>query len=128
MTLEDVVSIAWIIISAIIGFVGGYFYKQAKDAAKDEDNSLIKGQMEVTVDHDIGRPIRRGFITRQKHSKLFAEGIEASDVGVIPCRMGMQQSHEAAAQKKLPGKRQAVKPGPGFFGKFFLIPAYSPDG
>lgn len=38
MTVEDIVSIAWIIVSAIIGFVGGYFYKQAKDASKDEDN------------------------------------------------------------------------------------------
>lgn len=39
MTVEDIVSIVWLIVSAIIGFVGGYFYRQAKDAAKDKDNS-----------------------------------------------------------------------------------------
>lgn len=36
MTMEDVATIGGIIVSALIGFVGGYFYRQAKDIAKDD--------------------------------------------------------------------------------------------
>lgn len=45
MTIEDVVSIGWIIVSALIGFVGGAFYRKAKDMAKDEDSSQKVGEV-----------------------------------------------------------------------------------